>query len=339
MAFFDLIRSISCICVMLALLAQPAIAIDPDPSALKRGEYVWHPEIAPAGPVVVVISLDEQRAYVYRNGVGIGVSTISSGKKGHETPAGVFTILQKEKIHYSDKYNDAPMPYMERLTWDGVALHGGTLPGYPASHGCIRLPQAFAQNLFDVTSRGITVVVASAKSAPSSIVHPAMLAPVTAVGQSRSTPEQDQPYSWDDAVVPEGQISILVSTRDRAVFVFRDGIQLGTARFTDPEPIRIGGSVLYVMGETLEYEPSPLDPTRPRHQWTAYPIATRADPQPLVDVAATFRLPEEFARRIYDILVPGTTVLVTDLPAIRMVGINTTVRVLESSGSSQSHDK
>ena len=321
--------------LVLSLLARPAMAIDPDPGALVRGEYVWHPEIAPVGPVVVVISLDEQRAYVYRNGVGIGVSTISSGKKGHETPAGIFTILQKEKIHFSDKYDDAPMPYMQRLTWDGVALHGGTLPGYPASHGCIRLPQAFAQKLFDVTKRGITVVVASAKSAPSSLVHPAMLAPVTSVGQPRLPTEQEQSFFWDDAAATDGPISILVSTRNRSVFVFRSGIPLASARFSAVDPIRIGGSVLYVMGETMEYEPSPLDPSRPKHQWTAYPIPTRADPEPLVDIAASFSLPDEFARRIYDILVPGTTVLVTDLPATRTLGVNATVRVLESSGSPQ----
>lgn len=320
----------------LVLQSSPAMALDPDPGALRRGEYVWHPEIAPDGPVVVVISLDEQRAYVYRNGVGIGVSTISSGKKGHETPAGVFTILQKEKIHYSNKYDDAPMPYMERLTWDGVALHGGTLPGYPASHGCIRLPQAFAQNLFDVTSRGITVVVASAKTTPSSVVHPAMLAPVTAGGQPQPPVAQDQDYVWDDTVASDGPISILVSTADRTVFVFRNGIQLATARLAVAEPARIGGSVLYVMGETIDYEPSPLDPSRPKHHWSAYPIATRGDPEPLVDISATIHVPGEFARRIYDILVPGTTVLVTDLPAIRTAGTNATVRVLESSGSPKS---
>ncbi len=332
----DVIRRMLAIGIVFALQVLSAWAVDPDPVALKRGEYIWHPEIAPDGPVVVVVSLDEQRAYVYRNGVGIGVSTISSGKKGHETPTGVFTILQKAKIHFSDKYNDAPMPYMERLTWDGVALHGGTLPGYPASHGCIRLPQAFAQDLFDVTSRGITVVVASAKTSPSSIVHPAMLAPVTSAGQPQSAVAQDQSYTWDDTIASNGPISILVSTADRTVFVFRNGIQVATARLSVAEPARIGGSVLYVMGETMEYEPSLLDPTRPKHHWTVYPIATRADPSPIVDVSATIRVPDEFARRIYDILVPGTTVLITDLPAIRATSINATVRVLESSGSSQS---
>lgn len=318
---------------LLALFAQAVLAIDPDPAALKRGEYIWHPEIAPEGPVVVVVSLDEQRAYVYRNGVGIGVTTISSGRKGHETPTGVFNILQKEKIHYSNLYDDAPMPYMERLTWDGLALHGGTLPGYPASHGCVRLPQAFAQKLFDITSRGITVVVANTKSAPSDVVHPAMIAPVSASGLRHAPSEGELTYTWNDTLAPGGAVSILVSTSDHTVFVFRGGRQLGKAKFSAMEPAQIGGSVLYVIGDHLEYEPSMLDPSRQRHHWDAYPIATRAGPQPRVDVAETFHVPDEFARRVYDVLEPGTTVLVTDLPATRSGKPNAPMRILESSGT------
>ena len=133
---------------------------------------------------MLVVSLDEQRAYVYRNGIAIGLTTISSGKAGHETPTGVFTILQKDKDHRSNLYNSAPMPYMQRLTWDGIALHGGSLPGHPASHGCVRLPQAFAQKLFRETQRGDTVVVADAKSSPMTLAYPSVLAPVNARGQA-----------------------------------------------------------------------------------------------------------------------------------------------------------
>lgn len=307
-----------------------AQTVDPDPKTLARGEFVWHPEIAPAGPVVVIVSLDEQRAYVYRNGVAIGISTISSGRKGHETPPGVFTILQKEVEHYSNKYDNAPMPFMERLTWDGVAMHGGSLPGYPASHGCIRLPQAFARKLFDITARGVIVVVANNKSAPAAIVHPATLAPITATGEQIDSSSPNLDYIWQDAPEPSGPISILVSTADRAVFVFRDGILIATTHFTSHAPLAIGGSVLYVMGEGLDYVPSTFDPSRPKHQWTAYPLPTRGDPNPRVDAPSTFHVPPEFARRVYDMLVPGTTVLVTDLPAIRSKASNEPMRVLES---------
>src|SRR5687768_6183890 len=117
------------------------------PDKLKPGQWVWAPQLAPAGPLLVYVDLSRQLASVYRNGVRIAVSTISSGKAGHETPTGVFTILQKDADHRSSTYDNAPMPYMQRLTWKGVALHAGNLPGYPASHGCVRLPMEFAKKL------------------------------------------------------------------------------------------------------------------------------------------------------------------------------------------------
>jgi len=101
-----------------------------------------------------VVSLAEQKAYVYRAGKLIGVTTVSTGKRGHRTPTGSFTILQKRRKHFSNLYNNAPMPNMQRLTWTGIALHAGALPGYPASHGCVRLPMEFSKLLFAVTELG-----------------------------------------------------------------------------------------------------------------------------------------------------------------------------------------
>ncbi|MFD2498459.1 L,D-transpeptidase family protein [Rhizorhabdus histidinilytica] len=129
---------------------------------MKPGDFLWAPQVAPEGPVVIVVSIAQQRAYAYRNGVPIGISTVSTGKKGHETPTGVFTLLQKNVDHKSNLYNNAPMPYMQRLTWDGIALHAGNLPGYPASHGCVRLPMGFAKLLYGVTKLGLTVIVTAA---------------------------------------------------------------------------------------------------------------------------------------------------------------------------------
>ena len=119
--------------------------------ALKPGQFVWVTQAIYEGPMKIVIVLDIQRIYVFQNDKLIGFSTISSGKKGKETPTGFFNILQKNVDHKSNLYSDAPMPFMQRLTWDGIAMHGGYLPGYPASHGCIRLPLAFAKALFGVT--------------------------------------------------------------------------------------------------------------------------------------------------------------------------------------------
>lgn len=165
------------------VVVAPAVHIDGPASEsldLAPGQYLWTPERAGPGQVVVVVSLPEQRAHVYRHGVRIGVSTISSGKPGNETPTGVFPILQKREEHYSNLYNNAPMPYMQRLTWDGIALHAGKIPGYPASHGCVRLPLAFAKELFAATERGVTVVVADETSHSASVVWPGERAPVDA---------------------------------------------------------------------------------------------------------------------------------------------------------------
>jgi hypothetical protein len=134
--------------------------------SLDPGEFIWQPELAPTGSVEIVVSIPLQMAYVYRGGTLIGASTVSTGKSGHETPVGTFNILQKRREHYSNLYDNAPMPFMQRLTWDGVALHAGQIPGYPASHGCIRLPDAFARRLFEVTSVGAAVHVVDSAPSP-----------------------------------------------------------------------------------------------------------------------------------------------------------------------------
>jgi lipoprotein-anchoring transpeptidase ErfK/SrfK len=137
---------------------------------LKPGDYIWAPEASTSGPVEVVVSLPLQLAYVYRGGTLIGVSTVSTGKPGHETPAGSFEILQKRQEHYSNKYDNAPMPFMQRLTWDGIALHAGAIPGTPASHGCVRLPMKFAKALFGATKLGASVHIIEAVATPDEAV-------------------------------------------------------------------------------------------------------------------------------------------------------------------------
>lgn len=161
---------------------------------LQPGQYQWRADIPDDGPTVIVVSLPEQRLHVYRDGQRIGVSTVSSGKPGKETPTGVFPILQKKRKHRSNLYNDAPMPYMQRLTWDGVALHAGRIPGYPASHGCIRLPHEFAEQLFELTERDNTlVVVADDVSHDASVTRPGDRVPVNAwTGQSLATRAKPQ---------------------------------------------------------------------------------------------------------------------------------------------------
>lgn len=148
-----------------APLAPPAVQKKPvakksaATDSLKPGEFVWEGRATKESQTKIVVVLDIQRLYVFQDGSLVAFSTISSGKKGHETPPGIFTILEKNKDHKSNLYNDAPMPFMQRLTWDGIALHAGHNPGRAASHGCVRLPLSFAKNLFDVTKYGQQVIV------------------------------------------------------------------------------------------------------------------------------------------------------------------------------------
>jgi len=299
--------------------AQSFVAAPIDAAALRPGQFLWYPQVAPDGPVVLVVSLDEQRAYVYRNGIAIGVSTISSGKAGKEKPTGVFTILQKNKDHRSNLYNNAPMPYMQRLTWDGIALHGGHLPGYPASHGCVRLPQAFAENLFGITRNGDTVVVANAKASPASVVHPAVLAPVTAGGGAVAAPGSAYEVYWNDAAAPEGPVSVLVSLPEARVSVLRNGVLIGYAPLQMVHEVALHGTVLFVMTQDMEDIPSLLDPRQRQHRWVAHRIlGEEGAPMPsLQSLRDSFWIPQEFAQRLYAILQPGATVLLSDLPGMR----------------------
>lgn len=132
--------------------AQQALIQKFGRSYFEPGDYVWTKEKLGEGTTEVVISLSRQMAYVYHGGDLVGASSISSGMAGKETPVGRFPIMQKRRDHKSNRYSNAPMPFMQRLTDYGIAIHGGELPGYPASHGCIRLPVEFARKLYAVTS-------------------------------------------------------------------------------------------------------------------------------------------------------------------------------------------
>ena len=124
------------------------------------------------GPLLVVVSLAKQQLTVYDEGVPFLHSKVSTGSRGHETPTGVFAVIQKARWHRSNLYSDAPMPFMQRITWSGVALHAGLLPGYPASHGCIRMPEDFAVRMWRTTQTGVRVIVVQNDVAPAEIAHP-----------------------------------------------------------------------------------------------------------------------------------------------------------------------
>jgi lipoprotein-anchoring transpeptidase ErfK/SrfK len=148
------------------LAVSPPAAADLEPDAVEAPAEPAQPVPAPAplperapSGVRVLVSIPQQKAYVFEDGELLATSPVSTGKRGHETPAGTFRILQKKVHHRSNKYANAPMPYMQRLTNYGIALHAGNLPGYPASHGCIRLPWGFAKRLYGLTDHGTKVTV------------------------------------------------------------------------------------------------------------------------------------------------------------------------------------
>jgi lipoprotein-anchoring transpeptidase ErfK/SrfK len=126
---------------------------------LKPGQYRWAAAIPETGETRVVIDLMTQLFYVYRGDQMIGVATISSGKKGKETPLGFWTVFRKQKLGFSRKYDNAPMPFMQMYDEKGIAFHGGPNPGYPASHGCVRLPVKFAERLYGLTTLGTKVII------------------------------------------------------------------------------------------------------------------------------------------------------------------------------------
>ena len=129
------------------------------PKELRRGQYVWRDVPDDAGPERVVISLSDQMAYVYRGDTIMAATTISSGRDSKPTPSGIFSVLNKTPMYRSKKYDNAPMPFMQRIDEYGIALHGGVNPGYPASHGCVRMPMVFAEKLFGLTKLGTEVVI------------------------------------------------------------------------------------------------------------------------------------------------------------------------------------
>jgi len=260
---------------------------------LKAGEYVWAPEVAPQGPMLLIVNVATQRAVLFRNGVPIAATSVSTGRPGHATPTGVFTILQKQIEHYSSLYDSAPMPYMERLTWGGVALHAGKLPGYPASHGCIRLPADFAQRLYGVTSLGMTVVVTDRDVTPRVAPSPQLLDTVV-------TNQLNVPIEWHPERSPTGPVSIVVSGADRRAQILHNGVIIGSG------PVAIDGGV----SGTWAYALRSVDSTG--QHWIRMELDSAAAP---TDVQSTewqrFHSPDSFRRAVASVVEPGTTVVVT----------------------------
>jgi hypothetical protein len=268
---------------------------------LKAGQFKWHPERSPNGPVAIIVSIPKQRVFVYRNGILIGVSTCSTGKSGHETPAGVFTILEKAKEHYSSEFDDAPMPHMERLTWGGVALHAGKLPGYPASHGCVRLPVKFAETLYAVTQIGTPVIIADDYTDPASVKDPGPLLGSTAKKTIDAKVGKKKPSS------PNAVMSFLVSRADKKMYVLQNGeiIAEGDASIKDPSKL-LGSNVFVWQGG---------DPKGSTWEGMGFYADAEGAVAPNTAVLERIEGSTDVMDAIRKRIKPGTVLVTTDLPA------------------------
>ncbi len=220
-------------------------------SELKPGEFTWHPERSPKGPVAVVVSLPQQLVHVYRNGVRIAVSTCSSGKSGHSTPTGVFVVLQKDRNHHSSTYNNAPMPNMNRLTWSGIALHAGKLPGYPASHGCVRLPLDFSAKLFEITHLGTPVIIAGSHSDPWQLTHPGLVLSGYAEDEFEHVVAglegKKHPSDWSEAEASP-VTSIIASSASKQAELIENDVVVATSPLTVSGQQKFGSHVFVLNG-------------------------------------------------------------------------------------------
>lgn len=288
---------------------QPTPVVEP---TLAPGQFEWHPERAAAGPLLVVVSIDDQIAYVYRNGVQIARSTVSTGAPGHDTPTGVFTILEKKEEHESSIYKGAQMPNMQRLTWSGIAMHAGQLPGYPASHGCVRLPYAFSEKLFSITEKGGTVVVTAKHSKPSTSHKP------TSILLSSNVDPGSRPAAalvgktiWDPQRSPSGPVNLLISGKDQSVYVYRNGVLIGQSPIGLLEPERGIPAGVFLMLEGTEPGYNSLVPGKPIRPWATLSLEQEINGDVVEDFRRRLHIPADFARRVYELIHPGSILVTT----------------------------
>jgi len=245
---------------------------------------------------------------------------VSTGSKGHDTPGGVFSILEKQSTYRSKKYQNAPMPYMQRLTWTGIAMHSGQLPGYAASHGCVRLPYDFSQLLFQTTSSGGTVVIGDGKTpVPYLASNPGlMLAPKDFTPAMLQTLGNNG-YDWHPERSPEGPITMVISSADRAMYVYRNGNPIGRAAVEVEgrgfsKSTKLGDHV-FTMLEGTTGRPSRFTPKHEEARWMR--VTSAGKPVDAEALASRLRFSPDFADKLANELKPGSTVIVTDNPVVR----------------------
>ena len=215
------------------------------------------------------------------------------------------------------------MPNMQRLTWSGIAMHSGNLPGYPASHGCIRMPYDFSTLVFGITGSGGTVVIGDDKHAqPHFAANPGVLLAPKDFTPEMLKPLGDGEYQWQPERSTEGPITMLVSAADRTVYIYRNGEPIGRAAIEVNGPL--GGHVFTLL-EGVSSEASPLAPGRPARKWMSVQSDAESSGADLPTLAKRVRISPEFAEKVYDTLTPGATIIVTDAPAVRKASRDFTI--------------
>src|SRR3954453_13299700 len=242
---------------------------------------------ATGDPMLAIVSLRNQRITVYDANGWILRAPVSSGQKGRETPAGIFSVIQKVEDHYSNLYDDAYMPHMQRITWSGIALHGGVLPGYAASHGCIRMPFDFAARLFDETAMGMRVIVAPRDVAPVDIVHPLLFQPnpgATALAAARAAEAQEASRKAAEARLAAGTAA-REATRAMAPVRAAENLKLKAEAQLASAEITISGAVTAEAKQQAEEAKAQIVATiaKLQVQWDA----AKADLQQKVDAVTS----------------------------------------------------
>jgi hypothetical protein len=294
---------------------------DPQNSNLRPGYYVWQPQISPTGPVVLIVKLIKQTMEVYRNGQLIGRSTVGAGKREHPTPTGIFTILQKEQTHHSTKYHEASMPYMERLTWDGVAIHAGNVLGKPDSHGCVHVPSEFAKKLYDLASEGATVLITADPKAPQPPAKPDLEfssgkpSPVT-------KPSPSIPDSWHPEASASGPMCVVYSSADRRIYVYRNRVEIGVSN------VGLQGSVPQVGSRVYAAQPAVAPGGPPT--WKLLGSVDASSPPDAAQILQQAEAPPGFLQKLDQAIVTGSTLVLTDQPVDKQAAKETSGALFDS---------
>lgn len=279
--------------------------VDTDAESLKAGQFIWKGDAIPAGPTVAEINIAQQRIYLYRNGVLIGLSTVSTGKRGHRTPTGTFSVLSRIRHHRSRKYNNAPMPYTHHINRTGIAIHAGRLPGYPASHGCIRLPTGFAKRFFKSSALGMPVIISRGNKSTKT----------TAAEIKSNLLSIEESFRWQPEKESFGAISILMSKADQRLLVYRNGVEIGRAKILLTEENKSFGSHAYLLHQSESVETNPFLDNNATSAWVAIGLSGHAKQIGTLfesDVLQNIQIPPDFLTAISPVLKAGASLYITD---------------------------